>query len=297
MTPLVLGVLAVALAGPVPALLARVAPLRRTPAAAMLLWQGVALAAVLSAVGAGLAVVTTRPWRGTWGEALLAGAALVVTVVVVGRLLLSAHLVGTELRRLRRHHREAVDLLARRDPRHDPRHGSRRGQGMSILDHDLPVAYCVPGMAAPRIVVSDAALERLAPDELDAVVAHERAHLRARHDLVLEAFTVLHRAFPRFVASDAALREVELLVEVLADRAALRAASPRSLGNALLALAGGRAPAATIGAAASSLVLRVQLLRDARPRPLQAGGLVAAALLLLVVPTVFVVLPWLTALP
>jgi Zn-dependent protease with chaperone function len=284
MTPLVLGVLAVALAGPVPALLARVAPLRRTPAAAMLLWQGVALAAVLSAVGAGLAVATTRPWRGTWGEALLALAALAVTVVVVGRLLLSGHLVGTELRRLRRHHREAVDLLARRD------------QGMSILDHDLPVAYCVPGMAAPRIVVSDAALDRLAPDELDAVVAHERAHLRARHDLVLEAFTVLHRAFPRFVASDAALREVELLVEVLADRAALRAASPRSLGNALLALAGGRAPAATIGAAASSLVLRVQLLRDVRPRPLQAGGLVAVALLLLVAPTVFVVLPWLTAL-
>ena len=58
----------------------------------------------------------------------------------------------------------------------------------------------------------------LEPDELDAVLSHEQAHLRARHDLVLEAFTVLHEAFPRWVSSRAALDEVAMLVEVLADR-------------------------------------------------------------------------------
>ena len=44
-TPVVLGVLAVLLAGPLPWLLSRWARLRRTPAAAMLLWQSTALAA------------------------------------------------------------------------------------------------------------------------------------------------------------------------------------------------------------------------------------------------------------
>lgn len=288
MTPLVLGLLALALAGPVPAGLARVPALRRTPAAAMVLWQGVALAAVLSALGAGLSLVTARPWRGSWLDAALALVALAITVVVLGRLLLMGHVVGTELRRLRRRHRESVDLVARREAGM-----SRRTR---VLEHDVPVAYCVPGTTEARIVVSAAALERLDQPGLDAVLAHERAHLRMRHDLVLEAFTVLHRAFPRFVASDPALREVQLLVEVLADRAALRAASAKSLGNALLALAGGRAPVATIGAATSELVLRVELLRDVRPRPLQAGALVLTAVLLLALPTVFVVLPWLTAL-
>ena len=57
------------------------------------------------------------------------------------------------------------------------------------------------------------------------MLAHERAHLRARHDLILEFFTVVHEAVPAFVRSDAALREVTLLIEVLADRAAVRATS------------------------------------------------------------------------
>jgi Zn-dependent protease with chaperone function len=283
-TPLLLGGLALALAGPVPAGLARLPTLRRTPAATMVLWQGVALAAVLSALGAGLSLVTTTTWRHSTGGALLAVAALAVTGVVGARLLLSGHVVGTELRRLRRHHREAVDVLARRE------------RGMSVLEHDRPVAYCVPGRHASRIVVSAAALDRLTPGELAAVLAHERAHLRARHDLVLEAFAVLHRAFPRLVASDAALREVQLLVEVLADRAALRDAEPRALGSALLTLAEGRAPAATIGAAASSLLVRVELLADARPRPVQAALVVVTALLLLTLPTAFVVAPWLASL-
>ena len=110
-------------------------------------------------------------------------------MVVLARLLLSGHRTGTSLRRMRRLHRERVDLVAQVDG------------GVSVLDHDVPVAYCVPGMSRSRIVVSRSTLTRLAPAELGAVLEHERSHLRARHDLVLEAFTVLHRAFPRWVAS------------------------------------------------------------------------------------------------
>lgn len=285
-TPLLLGALAVLLAGPAPALLARVHRTRRTPRAAVLLWQGVALAAVLAALGAGLSLVTgSGPVPGA-----VAVVALAVTGLVLGRLLLSGHLVGTDLRALRRRHREQLDVLAREDARVP---GSTR-----VLEHELPVAYCVPGRKVERVVVSAGALDRLSGPEVDAVLEHERAHLRARHDLVLEAFSVLHHAFPRWVSSAAALAEVRLLVEVLADRAAARTGSRRALGAALVTLAEGRAagPSFALGATGSTLLTRVELLADDRPHRLQAGllGLLAAAVL--VVPTAFVVVPWLTAL-
>lgn len=285
LTPVLLGALAVLLAGPFPWLLARWTRLRRTPAAAMLLWQSTAAAAVLAALGAGASLATDRLWEPPVAVAdlVVAWVAGVVTAVVAARLLLSGHRTGTALRRLRRRHRERVDLVARRDG------------GVSVLDHDLPVAYCVPGMSGSRIVVSRSTLTSLSPRELDAVLEHERAHLRARHDLVLEAFAVLHRAFPRWVASAAAQREVEVLVEVLADRAAVRRVDRRALVSALLALAGSSAPAGALGSA-GSLAARVEVLRDPAPHPVQAGAVTLLATALLAVPTLVVVLPWLAGL-
>src|SRR5690606_4331065 len=125
----------------------------------------------------------------TWRNGPLAAGTALITLTVVGRLLLSGHLVGTSLRVVRRQQREELDLLA-----------EWRGR-VRVVEHDVPVAYCVPSVTAPRVVISDATLNRLDEHQLDAVFAHERAHLSARHDLVLEAFTVLHRAFPRWVSS------------------------------------------------------------------------------------------------
>lgn len=288
MTPFWLGLLAVLLAGPVPALMARWTPLRRTPFAAMALWQSVAAAAVLAALGAGLSLVTTVAWGSAPRGLALAGAvlALAVTLVVLGRLLLTGHLVGSSLRTLRRQHREQLDLVS-----------SRPGRGrVLVVDHDLPVAYCLPSLARPRVVVSAATLEQLDEAQLNAVFAHERAHLTARHDLVLEAFTVLHRAFPRWVSSDAALREVRLLVEVLADRAALKVGRAQDLGQALLTMARSQTPAGALGAAGVDLVERVKLLGDNRRRPVQAIVLHVAAWALIVLPTALVVHPWLGSL-
>ena len=253
-----------------------------------MLWQAVALAAVLAALGAGLSLVTERTWHTSPGPAsyAVAGVALLVTVLVAGRLLLSAHRVGTELRNLRRRHREQADLVGRRVS----------DGGVRVLDHPLPVAYCVPGMTSPRIVMSSGALALLEPEQLTAVLIHERAHLRARHDLVLEAFTVVHRAFPRLVSSRSALAEVGLLVEALADRAAARAGRAGPLAAALLAMAEGRLPAGTLGATGTGLAARVELLADPRPRRLQAALLLAAAGAVLLVPTLVVVLPWLAGL-
>lgn len=285
-TPVVLGALAVLLAGPLPWALSRWTGLRRTPAAAMALWQSTALAAVLAALGAGLSLVTQRLWEDPAGpgDVVVAALAGAVTVVVLGRLLLSGHRTGTALRRARRHHRARVDLVARLDG------------GVSVLEHDVPVAYCVPGASGSRIVVSRSTLTRLAPPELDAVLEHERSHLRARHDLVLEAFTVLHLAFPRWVASAAARREVEVLVEVLADRAACRAGDRRALVAALVTLAGSTAPAGSLGSAGSSLAARVEVLRDTRAHPWQAASVSVLAAAILALPTLLVVLPWLSGL-
>lgn len=286
MTPLVLGALAIALAGPVPALLARSTRVHRTPVAALVLWQAIALAAVLAALGAGASLVTDQAWRrpASWAHLVVAAVALILTIVVLARLARSAHLVGTSLRALRRQHREHLDVLARPD------------DGIHVLDHHQPLAYCLPGRAESRVVVSAAALQQLSPEQLTAVLAHERAHLAARHDLVLEAFTVLHHAFPRWVSSDRALGEVRLLVEILADRAAVRAGHVEDLGQALLTMVQWRAPAGALGGTGANLVERVGVLGDRRPRPLQAAGLLAGSVAVLVLPTALVVAPWIGSL-
>lgn len=291
MTAALLGGLALVLAGPAPWLMLRLPALRRTPAATLLLWQSMALAAVLAAVGAGLSLMTLFAGAGASGEAdvspweyLAASLALAVTVTVVVRLLISGHRVGTGLRTARRQHRDRVDLVANRDR-----------NGVHVLEHPLPVAWCLPGMREQRIVVSEGLMATIPPEQAAAVVAHEREHLRARHDLVLEAFTVLHRAFPSWVASASALREAELLVEVLADRGAVRERPARELAGALVAVAAARGPAGSLGIAGptSDLVVRVELLRDAGPHRLQHLLVLLAGVLLLAVPTVAVVRPWL----
>lgn len=285
-----LGGLALLLAGPLPALLVRVPGLRRTPRAAMLLWQSLALAAVLAALGAGAALVTELAWdTRITGPALVgAVAAGALTLLVVVRLLWTGHRVGTRLREVRARQRGALDLLG------DPR--ILHGRPVTVLDHDAAVAYCLPAITGHRVVVTEGALARLDDSAQRAVIAHERAHLLARHDVVLEAFTVLHRAFPRLGGSRSALTEVGLLVEVLADRAAARTAGPRPLGEALLTLAEARTPNGAMGAGGWHLAARVHLLSDARSRPLQASVLVAASVAILALPTALVVWPWLTSL-
>ena len=286
MTAAALAALAVVLSGPAPALLARVPRIRSAPRGAMTLWQAVALAAVLSALGATLAAFTgTAPGDGPL-ERAVAAVALLVTLVVAGRLLLTGHRVGTRLRSTRRQHRELVDLLASRE------------SGFVVVEGDAPVAYCLPGIAHQRVVISSAAVAQLPAEQLQAVLAHERAHLTARHDLVLEAFTVLHQAFPRFVSSARALGEVRLLVEVLADYAARRRYGALPLARALVALTGSPAPSSALsaGGAPSELTARVRLLTDEGSHRLLAAALYAAALAVLVLPTVFLAYPWLASL-
>ena len=113
---------------------------------------------------------------------------------------------------------------------------------------------------------------------------------------MLEAFTAVHAAFPRFVRSASALDAVRLLIELLADDAAVRAPGPTPLARALVACASGRTPSGAMAAGGPTTVVRVRRLAG---RPQQPGDRAAAylsAVAVLVVPTVALAVPWLTEL-
>ncbi len=310
MSALAFTLVALLLVGPVPALLARATWPMRAPRAAVVLWQSVALAGVLSAFSAGIAIasrlfvpgadgrptatVTSEIQALGWPLWLLYVVALALTLVIGARLVVSVLQVAVATRRRRAHHRTMVDLLGvSRDA--VPTDVRRQATGLRVLEVEQPLAYCLPGVRS-RVVLSDGALKTMRRDELAAILTHERAHLRARHDLVLEMFTAVHAAFPRFVRSASALDAVRLLVELLADDAAVRTAGPTPLARALVACAAGRAPSGALAAGGPTTVIRVRRL-GGRPNSLVlAASAYLAAALVLVVPTVAVAVPWLTEL-
>ena len=298
MSGLAFTLLAALLVGPVPALLARAKWPLRAPRAAVVLWQAVALAAVLSAFSAGIAIASRllmpgadgRPTASIVGDVHRLGwlltalyvAVFAVTLSVGARLAIAAVRVAVATRRRRAHHRMLVDLLGLTGGASDLR----------ILEVPQPLAYCLPGVRR-RVVVSEGTLTALTDAEVAAILRHERAHLRARHDLVLEAFIAVHAAFPRFVRSASALDAVRLLVELLADDAAVRAAGRTPLARALVACASGHTPSGALAAGGPSTVLRVRRLSGrGNSLTLSAAAYLAAAAVL-VVPTLSLAVPWL----
>ncbi|MGH3121488.1 MAG: M56 family metallopeptidase [Streptosporangiaceae bacterium] len=230
---------------------------RRCPAAAIVLWQALGLASGLAAVGTliGLAlpasqgglVLSVLRAAGLLRDGELLGLARVfdlqadgapLVLVAVRLACLAAGLVllaslcwvllaaSIAALQARRRQRALLTLLA---------HGDPKVPGALVVDYPSAAAYCLPGLRSrSRIVVSVGALELLGRGELAAVLAHERAHLRERHDLVLLPFTALRRAFPKSATCTGAQRAVALLVEMLADDRALRGGPARELVSALV---------------------------------------------------------------
>lgn len=253
MTALLLGTYGLLLSRAVPHRLARAGWPSRAPRAAVVLWQAVVLASGLSAVGVVLAgpeeLVAARGARGPLALGALV-AAVALALVIVARLAVALIVLGYRTRRRRARHLLLVDLLDRADE--EPwrlaaatASEAADGAGLRVLDGPAPMAYCLPG-ASPRVVLSGPAVSRLDPDQLSAVVAHERAHLRARHDLVLEFFTAVARAVPTPLRSDASLPAVHLLLELLADDAAARRVGTVPVREALDRLGAVGAPAGAV---------------------------------------------------
>jgi Zn-dependent protease with chaperone function len=287
---LVLAVLATA----VPARLAAAAWPRRAPWAGLLLWQAVGASAGLLAVEV-LVTVALAPSGATHAlaaSAVLAGqgrapwwalVAAALAGVLVGRLVQVFAGAATRTLQARARNRRLVDLVATRNP---------LLAGARVVDHDLPLAYCLPGLR-PRVVVSRGVLDLLREDEVRAVLAHENAHVEQRHDLVVLPFSAFGTTFPWVPGVRTASQQVALLVEMLADDRAARDHSPQVLARALCKVGSGSVPGGGLGAGGEAVLLRAQRLVSPPPAlsRLELAGVGAATALVLALPALGLLLP------
>jgi Zn-dependent protease with chaperone function len=255
----------------------------RAPAAAIVLWQAIGLGWGLAAVGTLIGVGAATPAATVAGGALdrldslatfglqrpamdalgVVRLACLAAGVALLSLLCWVLLAATaSVVRARQRQRTLLSLLA---------HGDPKVPGALVVDHPAAAAYCLPGLRS-AIVISAGALNLLNAEELAAVLAHERAHLRERHDLVLLPFTALLRAFGWAGIAQQARQAVGLLIEMLADDRARQHRPARELATALLRVgAAGGSPAPNGALAASDSILpcevAARVARLLRPAP------------------------------
>jgi Zn-dependent protease with chaperone function len=266
----VLLVLGVALAEPVSRALAAARWPARDPVGALLVWQAIGLAGGLALVGAGgvyalaplgpdlaaaLGVLAAHP-SAVLGLGAVHLLALAAGLGLAVRLLAVLGTTTTRTLRARRRHCDLLDVLATPWP---------AVPGARVLDHPVPVAYCLPGRRS-RLVLSVGALRALDPAQVVAVLAHERAHLRERHDLVVLPFVAWGATAPFVRGMVCAQIAVAALIEMRADDVAAARTQAAALACALQTV-GGAAPAAALGSFSAALDSRLVRI-TAPPAPL-----------------------------
>jgi bla regulator protein blaR1 len=239
---------------------------------------GLTLAVHATALGGGLShligacVLRIRALYATPGGATVAGLGLALAGAVLARAAVTAaaHLRATG--REERRHAETARLVGHPEP----------GLGATLVDHPQPAAYCVAGRH-PTVILTTGALRALDPGQLDAVLAHERAHLAGHHHRLRAMARIARQVLPFLPLMRDADVQVARLVELHADDAATRASDPGALAAALVVLATGVSPAPALAAAATDAVQRIhRLLRPAEPvgrirRQLLRAGVAALA--------------------
>ncbi len=263
-TALALLVLGLLLAEPVSRRLAVARWPTRDPVGGLLVWQAIGLAGGLALLGSGLlfgldpfgptvpaalspALAAAAP-GGEWPEALGVEhlLALAATLLLATRLIGVLVAVTVRTLRTRRRHRDLLDLLATPWP---------AVPGAHVLDHPVPVAYCLPGLRS-RLVLSAGVLDVLEPAAVAAVLAHERAHLRERHDLVVLPFVAWGATAPFVRGMVCAQLAVAALVEMRADDVAGSCTNRTQLTGALRTM-GAAAPAAALTSFSTALEHRL----------------------------------------
>jgi Zn-dependent protease with chaperone function len=251
---------------------------------------GLTLAVHATALGGGLSqligacVHRLRATYGTPGGVTVAGLGLTMAGAVVARTALTAttHLRAAGRQALR--HAQTARLVGRSEP----------ALGAVLVEHSQPAAYCVAGRQ-PTVILTTAAVQALDPGQLDAVLAHERAHLAGRHHRLLALARIGREVLPFLPLMRDAEQQVARLVELHADDAATRARDPRLLATALVVLATAAGPAPALAAGATDSVQRIhRLLGPSEPlgrarRQLlraAAAALAAAPVLLALTPAV-----------
>jgi Zn-dependent protease with chaperone function len=254
---------------------------------------GITLAIHTPALGGGLShligacVLRLRAAYGTPGGATVAGLGLTLAGAVVARTALTAatHLRAAGLQAQR--HAQTARLVGRAQP----------AMGAVLMDHPQPTAYCVAGRY-PTVIVTTGAVKALDHGQLDAVLAHERAHLAGRHHRLVALARIGRLVLPFLPLMRDADEQVAKLVEMHADDAATRTSDPRSLATALVALATAGSPEPVLAAAATDSVQRIhRLLGPAEPLGRTRRLLLrSAATSLAVTPVLLALIPALVAL-
>ncbi|OYN89638.1 M56 family metallopeptidase [Parenemella sanctibonifatiensis] len=196
--------------------------------AALVLGGGCAVASVVAAVAA---AGQGRP--GSWAAWLWAWVGVAGAIAVVGLVSgLSGPMADAERRSLRRLAPIATERL------------DRGTFTLVRFAHPAPVAIAVPGRR-PEIMVSDSLESLLSRGQLQAVLAHEYAHLRGRHGVLMRLAELNAACLPFLPAADRLRRATRLLIELAADDVAARQVGAEQLATALEALADeGGAPGA-----------------------------------------------------
>ncbi|MFI6287805.1 M56 family metallopeptidase [Streptomyces sp. NPDC051018] len=259
----------------VPYALARSRWAHRAPTVAVLAWQGLTLTFVVAAALAVYHVVLVEQHVHDGLVGLLSACGLAAdappggspaTLSDVGLLLAPATIVlfplgwlartAWQARGERRRHAALLTVI-----------GTEASEyGATVVDHDVPAVYCLPGRAR-RMVVTRGALELLTDEQLWAVLEHEKAHIRGRHHLLRAATTAFARAFPGLPLAALAKEQTALLLEMIADDRALRFHSREALATALCEVAAGRAPRAGLGAGGPGALIRLRRILTPEDRP------------------------------
>jgi Zn-dependent protease with chaperone function len=174
----------------------------------------------------GACILRLRAAYATPGGAAIAGAGLSLSLAIGGRVAWAGLQVARERRAERHRQRILVGLCGRR----------QADLPAVILDQDQPAAYCLPGRAR-TVVLTSATINLLTPPQLAAVLAHEHAHLEARHHRLLAAAALANRAIPELPLLRDLPRQVRRLVEMEADDLAAATHDPETLATAIVAVA------------------------------------------------------------
>jgi Zn-dependent protease with chaperone function len=191
------------------------------------------------------------------GSRILAGVALVARTLWVA-------VVGVRERRRRsqqvRRQLAVLDVVGTKSACPEP------GPSTLWLHSDRPIAFSIAGRPGV-VVVTDGLRRRLAPDAVEAVLAHERAHLRGRHHLLVATVETLRTALgfvPLFQLAPAAVREQ---LELAADLSALASCGAAAVRNALMTVTGAGTPELALAMARDALDARLRHLADAADPP------------------------------
>ncbi|MFH9005998.1 M56 family metallopeptidase [Streptomyces afghaniensis] len=309
MLPAALLLLGALIAVVAPRLLARADWPDREPVVALWVWQCV-VAALLVCCALSMTISAAAAWHAVGGhvfatapspvaEAYALGTAgpwaATTAVVLAGGGLWSAAMLVREIGGARaRRRRRRADLLVRAPLM--PGEVAVSGR-LVVLESERPDAWWQPG-APPQLVVTTAALRRLKGRQLDAVLAHEQGHARARHDWLLNCSAALAGGFPQVPVFAAFRDEMHRLVELAADDTASRRFGRLTTALALVELNEHRGvfgPCPTPQAHVPARVHRLLTPPDRLP-PARRLRLTAAAALVPVVPVLVAFVPGLRAL-